>query len=183
MKPEPFAFHLGSPALNFTATLRSRNATPEERLTTPADLAHWLEAAELAPQNTLPTPTEHRDALRLREAIYTAATALLTGTPPPADAITTINAAAAADRRTPQLDPITLTRTYRTPKSVVRAALAAIADDAIEALTTNRPLLAACEDETCVALIRLNPRGPRRRWCSMARCGNRHKVAAYRTRH
>ncbi|HTJ25287.1 MAG TPA: CGNR zinc finger domain-containing protein [Candidatus Limnocylindria bacterium] len=183
MRSEAFASHLGSLALNFTATVRQRGGRPEERLPAPADLARWLHEADLTPPDATPTPAEHQAALRLREAIYAAATAVLSDTPPnPAD-IATINEASKADRRIPQLDPTTLTKTYRQPKAPIAAALATIADDAITALTTDRAHLAVCEDETCGALIRLNPRGPRRRWCSMAACGNRHKVATYRTRH
>ncbi|MGA8034699.1 MAG: ABATE domain-containing protein [Candidatus Acidiferrales bacterium] len=39
-----------------------------------------------------------------------------------------------------------------------------------------------CKDETCVLWFSDNTRSHHRRWCSMALCGNRHKVAAYRRR-
>ena len=39
-----------------------------------------------------------------------------------------------------------------------------------------------CENPNCTMLFADNKRGPRRRWCSMAVCGNRMKVAAHRAR-
>jgi predicted RNA-binding Zn ribbon-like protein len=39
-----------------------------------------------------------------------------------------------------------------------------------------------CENPACTLWFNDNKRGPRRRWCSMAICGNRMKVAAHRAR-
>jgi len=39
-----------------------------------------------------------------------------------------------------------------------------------------------CENPNCTMLFADNKRGPKRRWCSMAVCGNRMKVAAHRAR-
>ena len=39
-----------------------------------------------------------------------------------------------------------------------------------------------CENPACPLVFADNKRGPRRRWCSMAVCGNRMKVAAHRAR-
>jgi len=39
-----------------------------------------------------------------------------------------------------------------------------------------------CENPACTLWFADTKRGPRRRWCSMAACGNRHKVAAHRAR-
>ncbi len=39
-----------------------------------------------------------------------------------------------------------------------------------------------CENPVCTLVFADNKRGPRRRWCSMAVCGNRMKVAAHRAR-
>jgi predicted RNA-binding Zn ribbon-like protein len=40
----------------------------------------------------------------------------------------------------------------------------------------------ACEGSTCTLLFVARTRGPSRRWCSMAICGNRAKQAAHRNR-
>jgi predicted RNA-binding Zn ribbon-like protein len=41
----------------------------------------------------------------------------------------------------------------------------------------------ACEGPACTLLFADHTRGHRRRWCSMAQCGNRAKQAAHRHRH
>jgi predicted RNA-binding Zn ribbon-like protein len=43
-------------------------------------------------------------------------------------------------------------------------------------------LVRQCEDETCVLWFYDRTKSHHRRWCSMATCGNRNKVAAYRKR-
>jgi predicted RNA-binding Zn ribbon-like protein len=63
------------------------------------------------------------------------------------------------------------------------ALLAAIARDGVELL--GGPLasrIRQCEGEGCAMLFVDGSRSGERRWCSMARCGNRAKVAAFRRR-
>ncbi len=43
-------------------------------------------------------------------------------------------------------------------------------------------LVRKCESADCVLWFYDRTKSHRRRWCSMARCGNRHKVAAFRGR-
>jgi predicted RNA-binding Zn ribbon-like protein len=43
-------------------------------------------------------------------------------------------------------------------------------------------LVRRCENAACVLWFYDRTRSHHRRWCSMARCGNRHKVAAFRKR-
>ena len=43
-------------------------------------------------------------------------------------------------------------------------------------------LIRRCESEQCVLWFYDRTKSHHRRWCSMANCGNRHKVAAYRQR-
>jgi predicted RNA-binding Zn ribbon-like protein len=40
-----------------------------------------------------------------------------------------------------------------------------------------------CEGDDCYLMFFDTSRPGNRRWCSMQRCGNRHKVGAYRSRH
>ena len=62
----------------------------------------------------------------------------------------------------------------------VAASLAAICAD----LIANQPVeqVRKCENPACTLWFNDNKSGPRRRWCSMAICGNRMKVAAHRAR-
>ena len=62
--------------------------------------------------------------------------------------------------------------------------LAAIARSAAELIaegTTSR--LRVCSNPDCGLFFYDTSRTRRRRWCSMSRCGNRHKVAAFTRRH
>jgi len=43
-------------------------------------------------------------------------------------------------------------------------------------------LIRKCEDESCVLWFYDRTRSHHRRWCSVATCGNRHKVRAFRQR-
>jgi predicted RNA-binding Zn ribbon-like protein len=62
--------------------------------------------------------------------------------------------------------------------------LAAIARSAAELLAEGPSArLRVCSNPTCGLLFYDNSRTRRRRWCSMSRCGNRHKVAAFSRRH
>jgi predicted RNA-binding Zn ribbon-like protein len=62
--------------------------------------------------------------------------------------------------------------------------LAAIARSAAEIIAeTTTPRLRVCSNPSCGLLFYDTSRTGRRRWCSMSRCGNRHKVAAFSKRH
>jgi predicted RNA-binding Zn ribbon-like protein len=49
-------------------------------------------------------------------------------------------------------------------------------------VTHNEAQVRKCENPVCSLWFTDTKRGPRRRWCSMAVCGNRMKVAAHRAR-
>ena len=67
----------------------------------------------------------------------------------------------------------------RTPEEV----LAPLAEAAADFLATaDFDLVRRCESEDCVLWFYDQTKSHRRRWCSMATCGNRHKVAAFRKR-
>jgi len=61
--------------------------------------------------------------------------------------------------------------------------LAPLAEAAAEFLATaDFELVRRCESAECVLWFYDRTKSHRRRWCSMATCGNRHKVAAFRRR-
>lgn len=180
MPPAEFRFYLGSLALNFSATLGFRAGARIERIPSPAALGRWIAAAGLAAAAT-PTAAEYRAAIALREAIFAAGNAIVTGKRPAAAAVATINATARAGGLVVQLDPRTL-EARALAKHPVRAALASVAADAITVFARERARLGRCEDASCGALTLSSARGAARRWCSMSTCGNRAKVAAYRER-
>jgi predicted RNA-binding Zn ribbon-like protein len=62
--------------------------------------------------------------------------------------------------------------------------LAAIARSAAEIIAEGSSArLQICSNPSCGLLFCDTSRTGRRRWCSMSRCGNRHKVAAFSRRH
>jgi len=68
---------------------------------------------------------------------------------------------------------------HQTPEQ----ALAPVAEAAAELLATGDfHLIRRCESDTCVLWFYDRTKSHHRRWCSMASCGNRHKVAAFRKR-
>lgn len=70
-------------------------------------------------------------------------------------------------------------RATKTPEQL----LAPVAESAAELLATGDfTLIRKCEDGTCTMWFYDRTKSHRRRWCSMALCGNRNKVAAFRQR-
>jgi predicted RNA-binding Zn ribbon-like protein len=70
-------------------------------------------------------------------------------------------------------------RMAKTPEHL----LAPVAESAAELLAAGDfDLVRKCEDGACTMWFYDRTKSHRRRWCSMALCGNRHKVAAFRQR-
>ncbi len=183
----PFPFHHGRLSLSFAGTLGYRTSdAPFERVDGAQRLGEWLIAAGLVRTRKPPEidPLTYRRAIELREAIFEIASAFASGSKPKRDGIAVINAAAKRWSSVPQLEPATLRFAARPEADAARLALGRVAADAIELFgdAALRANLRACEAGDCSAIF-LNPgRGRARRWCSMARCGNRAKVAAFRAR-
>ena len=65
----------------------------------------------------------------------------------------------------------------------VEQLLAPIAEAAAELLTLQDfSIIRKCESPDCVLWFYDRTKGHKRRWCSMAVCGNRHKVSSFRKR-
>ena len=181
-RPE-FPLHHGRLALSFAGTVADRGSAMTERLPTPALLGAWLRHAGLADDQREPTAALFRRALRLREAIARAVSILVDGGRPSAEDVATINDAARRWAPRPSLDAQSLTLAGGN-RETIESGLGRLAVDAIELLADprERARLRRCGLDSCGAIF-LTPAGHReRRWCSMARCGNRAKVAAFRSR-
>lgn len=70
-------------------------------------------------------------------------------------------------------------RQWRTPEALLLPVADALAR---LVCTEDFSHVKACEGRTCTLLFADHTRGPARRWCSMAVCGNRAKQAAHRRR-
>jgi len=97
-----------------------------------------------------------------------------------------LNAILAADRRFPRIGidddgrPVVAERrSWRTPAQL----LVPPAEAAAQLLTSgDRELVRPCEGEACTLWFYDRTRSHRRRWCSMATCGNRAKARNHRQR-
>jgi predicted RNA-binding Zn ribbon-like protein len=175
-----FRFRAGHPALDLTATLQGRlKDTQRELLAAPEDLVRWLLAAGLATPEIACDQNAVCVARGLREAIYQLVHARLARTRLPDRARRVLNQVARRGGASMQL----------TAEGDAELAgdglqrLAFIANEAIALLGgTARDRIRKCENEGCAILFVDLSRSGARRWCSMAACGNRHKVAEFRRR-
>jgi predicted RNA-binding Zn ribbon-like protein len=175
-----FRFYLGSLSLNFVATY-GRSGEPFERIPSPQSFGKWLRSADLIDSFVSPTAEQYARALRLREATYRIAVAVLEKTTPKRADIALLNEAAALGAPALRLNARTLQTVYRSDEAV-DGGLAQIAIDAIAILgsATERRRLGWCD--RCRALLLSSARGRTRRWCSMQICGNREKAKSLRER-
>jgi predicted RNA-binding Zn ribbon-like protein len=171
--PLPLAGH---PALELCNTRAGwGEPEPKEYLRTPAHLLALardlgLVSAAHAAAAGVPSPAVLKRTLALREALYDVA---LDPRPGPAWDVVAAEAgrAAAAATLTPE--------GWRLPTTPELPVLA-FARAAGELLVSDHPPVRRCSGDGCGWLF-LDPRG-RRRWCTMATCGNRAKVRAHAAR-
>jgi predicted RNA-binding Zn ribbon-like protein len=175
-----FRFRGGHPALDLTATLQGRlRPIPRELLVAPEDLARWLTAAGLASSDVACDAAAVRVARELREAIHQLVHAHLAGSRPPDRARKVLNQVARRGSAPRQLGPEG--EVLLVGDALQR--LAFVANEAIALLGgTERGRLRKCKNEGCAILFVDLSRSGARRWCSMAACGNLHKVAEFRRR-
>jgi predicted RNA-binding Zn ribbon-like protein len=178
---ERFRFDGGSLALDLAGTVGQRFGEAVEHLARPSDLGRWLNDAGLVDPQTEVGEAAHEGGLQLREAIDRAARAASGGQVPASDDRALINRLAALPRRVPGIDA--QGRLSWSASDPVTAALGTIARDAAVLIGgSDASDIRSCQEPRCRMLFLDRSRGRRRRWCSMAECGNRAKVAAHRER-
>ena len=147
----------------------------------PDELANLLRVIEVLDQEPSVRPDDVHAGRRLRNAMLRCFESALRGSPLPLHDVATLNSYASDD------PPVPVLRSdggvSRTGIDPVPAAFAAIARDAIDTIASDASRLRICQDEHCRRIFMDRSRGKRRRWCSMQRCGNRAKIAAFRRRH
>jgi predicted RNA-binding Zn ribbon-like protein len=196
--PEEFALPLvsgaewwywlgGRPALDLVNTLRERWRRRVETLVTPDDLSLWLVQAQLLPAPQRVTRARLGEARELREAIDACVQAAVGGAAAPRAAVSVIDGwLVHADART-QLavtaDGMPVLAELA-PVDAVRRALGAVALDAAHMLGTHDEAarIRICASQTCSARFYDRSPAARRRWCSMALCGNEAKARRHRER-
>ncbi|GAA1442924.1 CGNR zinc finger domain-containing protein [Leifsonia poae] len=170
-----FSFLAGNLALDFVATVASRDSVAEEKLRAPADLHDWIAMAGIVDEAPTVTARGLTDALELREAAYTAVRAHAEGGTPSASERAVLNRFAAHPEPVPSIDADGLRR-----RGDLGAVLSALARAALAALSD--PRVRFCDGEDCTRPYIDTSRAHNRRWCGMAGCGDRAKSAAYRAR-
>ncbi len=162
-------FDAGAESLDFAASPNFVN---------PADIGQWL--AERLPRLDAREVGERdlADALALRDAITRLSAAAADGSGRRADDVDTVNLFAA----TPDVPPALEGGRRHAGAGRIRVGqvLSSLARDAVAALGADDGRIRRCEG--CGMVFRDESRTGNRRWCSMQRCGNRAKVAAFRRR-
>jgi predicted RNA-binding Zn ribbon-like protein len=174
-----FRFRGGHRALDLVATLAARlKPAPRDLFATPDDVERWLRAAGFDSR----APAIEADLFtsrRLREAIHDLAVARIAGKPDPAEARTDLNAVAAGPAAAPLLDPAGALAWHGNAAGL----LSEVAREAVLLFGgTQARHIRQCEAEGCAILFLDTSRSHDRRWCSMAACGNKAKVAEFRRR-
>lgn len=178
-----FKFRSGHVALDLAATLAARHkSAPRELLSTAADLDRWLGASRLVTSPIAVAQEADLGAARaLREAIYRSALACLAGRPFRGSDRALLNEWTGRPLPTLRLGSAPGMAGRSPAPTAVSSALAAIARAAVELLSgSDSARIRNCAG--CSILFVDASRAGRRRWCSMAACGNKDKVAAHRRR-
>jgi predicted RNA-binding Zn ribbon-like protein len=184
----PYWYWLGGrPALDFVNTRRERWRGLIECLCSPADLAEWLARAGLLDHPAPASRAGLAAAVELREAIDAGVQAVVAAEAPEPGALAVIDgwlevgaprpALLAGAGGVPRLEE-------RPAEDPLEAALGALALDAARMLgrAAERDRVRICGSDTCAARFYDRSPAARRRWCSMALCGNVAKARRHRAR-
>jgi len=157
-------------------------------ISTPEQLRKWLDRVGLDAYgiDVEISPPAARllfdETHRLRDAIHAAVEAQVRGEPVPPRSLYALNRALEANRFTAQLvqsgERLALIERYTAP-----APLAALSPIALAAATllveVDRRRIRRCRSDRCGLWFLDTSKNGRRRWCSMATCGNRAKAARH----
>jgi len=153
---------------------------PGDELATPAQLRDWLRSRGLLKGGVDVSRAEHREALRLREALRNFVAVPPRARSSAAGALVAsaggfpLEVAVAADRVL-GLRPVAARATSGLGQVLVE--LVRLSDDGrLERVKT-------CDSDECRWVFYDRSKPSNRRWCSSERCGNREKTRTYRKRH
>ncbi|WP_034947929.1 CGNR zinc finger domain-containing protein [Erwinia oleae] len=171
------------PALDFLNTVAQVEGQPYDFWQSDQDVLTWLaRAVNVSAGNAEFDPGELlHQARRLRETIREGVEKKKTGA---AVDVAALNGFLASARSYQQLvaddnGELHTERRYSTPSP--EALLAPVAELAASLLAENRfELVRRCEHPECTLWFYDRTKAHRRRWCSMALCGNRAKVSRFR---
>lgn len=176
----PFRFRGGHRALDLTTTLRGRlTPEPTELLATERDLERWLVASGMTARSPSCSETDVKEARILREAIYAIACSLLPDGRPALSAVQRLNEFSSRPAAAPCLDGVGALQWKGTGAQFIaglaREAVLLFGGDEVDRIRQ-------CQSPSCTIFFVDRSRSGKREWCSMAGCGNKAKVAAFRHR-
>ncbi|WP_245783484.1 CGNR zinc finger domain-containing protein [Paracidovorax konjaci] len=172
-------------ALDFINTQYGVGTAHRECLVDDASVVAWLKLARVLPEDFEATP---KGLLKLALELRASAQSLVNAAKSDGDAsVDVVNRVLEAGRAAKVLD---WDRANQSFKVVVQrrndgaaSLLEPVAQALVDLLTgTQLELVRQCEAHDCTLLFHDLTKSHRRRWCSMAVCGNRMKVAAFRSR-
>ncbi|MEV1044523.1 CGNR zinc finger domain-containing protein [Streptomyces sp. NPDC049916] len=189
-----FRFDPGALSLELLVTGGPGRLAYFETLHAPVDLVRWASESRLPGE---PWPTEGAGsaagprlgvsaeevaaARALRDALWRLVEGHVHAAPPGPGDVAVVNGAAAHPPLTPRLDG-SGGREWAAGGTGT-GLLSTVARDAIDLLTgAYAHRIRTCAAHDCRLLFVDTSRPGKRRWCSMERCGNRHKVRAHRAR-
>jgi predicted RNA-binding Zn ribbon-like protein len=179
-------FLAGQPAIDFLNTEWPNESGGEDFFNSDDDVFLWLRQAGLAPEGVMtvrPSGSLLRAARALRSAIRAIVEGRKAGKTPD---LSDLNAFLLAAQSHPQLTwTKSKSASVKTIQSVDTAEqiLAPVSLKAAELFSgADFRRVRRCDDPTCVHWFYDQTKPGRRRWCSMATCGNRLKVKMYRRR-
>ncbi|MEV6986052.1 CGNR zinc finger domain-containing protein [Sphaerisporangium sp. NPDC051017] len=175
-----YRFDPGALCLEFLTTGGPGAPARHHALLVPDDLAVFAAASRLCldPAEVRVTPAELARAVRLRDELWRLARDRVAGRPLTGPDV--LNAAAAGPTPVPRAEDGR--RSWAAPVTGDQV-ISQIARDAIELFTGPlRDRVRECAAHDCHLVFVDTSRPGARRWCSMERCGNRHKVRNHRAR-
>jgi predicted RNA-binding Zn ribbon-like protein len=178
-------------AFDFLNTIELDGGALAERLLDFDDVAGWLTERRIVhgPDALDGTSgTDGRAALArargVRDALREIADAVIHRRAPETSAVVTVNRALASRERlelVPTSDGVTIGHGH--VGDPIDDALARIAEPIVREIAAgNTDRVRICDNDTCRWLFYDESRSGRRRWCSMATCGNRAKARRHRER-
>jgi predicted RNA-binding Zn ribbon-like protein len=178
-------------SLDFVNTTPVLDGRPVDLLDSFRDLVDWLGEGQVMGEGDRRTLLRRiggaagrvllDEAREFRAALRSLFEAVVAGAEPPAGPVAAINERLRR-REVPEVryEDGSFVRAAPHARLDERSLLLPIAEAAAELLTKrDLSLLKRCENPACVLLYYDTTKNHARRWCSMAFCGNRHKVAAH----
>lgn len=184
-----FQFVAGHLALDFinTVAFRADPGRTADRLQRPEDVHRWANQAQLPDRAAINSgPRVGAAALRhiraVREQLFAVFHAIAGRDPIPAETLARVGTAlhdCCAKRRL-LVDGAEVRWAWRASARSTDYVLYPVLTTATDLLTSDsRGLVRQCEDPDCGWLFLDRSNARKRRWCSMADCGNRNKVRNY----